>query len=369
MAPINPKKHLTNLNKGNKLERKKRREKSILKAVVNYKNEVADEATEEKTNEDVLSSILDATGGVSITKAPPYTISIAVPGSILDNAQTLDLKTYLAGRIARASGIYCVDEVIVFDDTGSQSNMALHKPGVNSCEQLARFLQYIECPQYLRKYLFPLHNDLKFVGLMCPLDAPHHLLANDEFPFREGVVTPKLGKVSYVNVGLMKDVQVDRALEPGTRVTVKLKPQKEGSKKRYGEVVPPSQPREITGVYWGYLVRIAASLSEVFTNGPYREGYDLTIGTSDKGQSISDCADTEFRGFKHILIVFGGLQGLEAALENDESLNIDNVSLLFDKYLNTCPTQGARTIRTEEAVIISLALITQNVINHRKSIT
>ena len=43
-------------------------------------------------------------------------LSIAVPGSILDNAQSLELRTYLAGQIARAAAIYKVDEIIIFND-------------------------------------------------------------------------------------------------------------------------------------------------------------------------------------------------------------------------------------------------------------
>lgn len=50
---------------------------------------------------------------------------------------------------------------------------------------------------------------------------------------------------------------------------------------------------------------------------------------------------------RHLLVVFGGLKGLEASLDNDQSLQMDDVSLLFDHYLNTCPGQGSRTIRTE----------------------
>lgn len=46
-------------------------------------------------------------------------------------------------------------------------------------------------------------------------------------------------------------------------------------------------------------------------------------------------------------MVFGGLQGLEASLEADESLEEDDPSLLFQHYINSCPTQGSRTIRTE----------------------
>lgn len=56
-------------------------------------------------------------------------------------------------------------------------------------------------------------------------------------------------------------------------------------------------------------------------------------------------------------MVFGGLQGLEAALENDDTLNVDDPSLLFDYYLNTLPEQGSRTIRTEEAILVSLAAL------------
>lgn len=45
------------------------------------------------------------------------TISIAIPGSILNNAQSPELRSYLSGQIARAAAIYCVDEVIVYDET------------------------------------------------------------------------------------------------------------------------------------------------------------------------------------------------------------------------------------------------------------
>ena len=43
-------------------------------------------------------------------------MSIALPGSILDNAQSAELRTYLAGQIARALAVFCVDEVVVFED-------------------------------------------------------------------------------------------------------------------------------------------------------------------------------------------------------------------------------------------------------------
>lgn len=176
-------------------------------------------------------------------KAPTAvsTLSIAVPGSILENAQSAELRTYLAGQIARAACIFKVTEVVVFDDIGATNGPMDSKRGkVNEddddetavmvrhcCLQLARILQYLECPQYLRKFFFPIHKDLKFSGLLNPLDAPHHLRQQSEFIFREGVVSakpPKQTKGSYVNIGLLNDCLVDKILTPGLRVTVKLAP-------------------------------------------------------------------------------------------------------------------------------------------------
>lgn len=51
--------------------------------------------------------------------------------------------------------------------------------------------------------------------------------------------------------------------------------------------------------------------------------------------------------FRHLLVVFGGLQGLEASVDADQNLDVTDPSVLFDLYLNTCPSQGSRTIRTE----------------------
>lgn len=49
-----------------------------------------------------------------VVKKQLSTVSIAIPGSILDNAQSPELRTYLAGQIARAACIYQVDEVRYF---------------------------------------------------------------------------------------------------------------------------------------------------------------------------------------------------------------------------------------------------------------
>ncbi|XP_074871752.1 28S rRNA (uridine-N(3))-methyltransferase isoform X2 [Carettochelys insculpta] len=296
-------------------------------------------------------------------KGRHYTVSVALPGSILNNAQSPELRTYLAGQIARACAIFCVDEIVVFDEEGEDSRTVegqfdgIGKKG-QACVQLARILQYLECPQYLRKSFFPKHQDLQFAGLLNPLDSPHHVRIDEESEYREGVVLArptKPGKGSFVNCGMKKEVQIDKQLESGLRVTVQLfKQQNPDSKIQKGTVVSSNHPRTVSGLYWGYNVRLASCLSSVFAECPFKEGYDLSIGTSERGTCV-DQATLPF--FSHALIVFGGLQGLEAGVDADPNLESTDPSVLFDLYLNTCPSQGSRTIRTEEAILISLSAL------------
>uniref|UniRef100_A0A7M4E2Z3 28S rRNA (uridine-N(3))-methyltransferase n=1 Tax=Crocodylus porosus TaxID=8502 RepID=A0A7M4E2Z3_CROPO len=263
-------------------------------------------------------------------KGRHYTVSVALPGSILNNAQSPALRTYLAGQIARACAIFRVDEIVVFDEEeeGLRSvEGEFHGIGKKgqACVQLARILQYLECPQYLRKSFFPKHQDLQFAGLLNPLDSPHHLRIDEDSEYREGVVVDqptKPGKGSFVDCGMRKRVQIDKQLEPGLRVTVQL------------------DQHHNPGA--------------VFAECPFKEGYDLSVGTSEKGTCVDQAVLPSFR---HALIVFGGLQGLEVGVDADPNLEVNDPSVLFDFYLNTCPSQGSRTIRTEEAILISLSTL------------
>jgi len=102
------------------------------------------------------------------------------------------------GQVGRAAGVFCVDEIIIYNDGECGSTVEKPYQGSevnpkNNMLLMARILQYLECPQYLRKYFFPVHEDLKFVGLLNPLDAPHHLRKDEVSLYREGVVLKKDG--------------------------------------------------------------------------------------------------------------------------------------------------------------------------------
>ena len=110
-----------------------------------------------------------------------WTVTVALPGSIVENAQTHELRSYLVGQVARACAIHNVDEIVVFSSESSNHAGAGAKKGsTNGSIFMARVLQYLECPQYLRKQLFPHHPDLRSVGLIPPLDAPHQLRIDEK---------------------------------------------------------------------------------------------------------------------------------------------------------------------------------------------
>lgn len=116
------------------------------------------------------------------------------------------------------------------------------------------------------------------------------------------------------------------------------------------------------GVYNGYQVRVAHSIDEVFKDCPYDEGYDLKIGDSHKGDHLEFVDFKEHKFFRHALVFFGGLQGIEGIIEElDENttLKVSEVRKLFDLYVNSCPERGCRetALRTEESMLISLGAI------------
>lgn len=234
----------------------------------------------------------------------------------------------------------------------------------NGMAFFARNLQYLETPQYLRKQLVPVHRDLKWVGLLAPLDAPHHLRKHEQLPYREGVVLkrgwppPEGGaQGSWVNCGLPEPVWLEgKPLEPHLRLTVRL------LENGQGVAVKPSEPRERCGLYWGFQTRLAQGLKQVFEECPYGS-YDLTIGTSERGEALGM---GRLPSFQHLLLAFGGLGGFEEALGRRFSATFQVVKdprsgvkgdpkKLFSRYVNVCPRQKSRTIRTEEALFIALA--------------
>jgi predicted SPOUT superfamily RNA methylase MTH1 len=196
--------------------------------------------------------------------------------------------------------------------------------------------------------------------------------------YREGVTLPGADEHgTFVEAGLRIPVTVEEQIPENTRVTLKFRPDAEAASKDatkeviLADPVNPDEPREESGYYWGFNVRRAGSLSEVFTECAYDGGYDITIGTSERGVSLeelySEDPEQKVGQFKHLLVVFGGVAGLEVAVQNDaelQKLGVVEAKDVFDRWVNVCPGQGSRTIRTEEAVWIGLMGLRRLVVNN-----
>lgn len=337
------------------------------------------------------------------------TVSIALPSSILSNAQSPELRMYLAGQIARAAAIYCIDEVVVFREHGEttedhRDSRSRHwdKNESDPTMFFKLILEYLETPQYLRKHMFPVSRDLRLVGVLNPLALPSHVSKNEFCRWREGIAVGRLNysrnqgrrsnhhgdasgaaptgpPTKYIDVGQERLAEIDSSVSVGERVTVDMEPSGPEyascpGKYLFGRLADRDSVKR-DGGYWGYKVRIADSLSAVFRDSEVvPEGYDLTVGTSERGTPIGSSGDGsrnfELPEYSHLLIVFGGVQGLERSVQGDKELeelgvfssptderSIYEVGELFDFYVNTCPAQGSRTIRTEEAILVSLAAL------------
>ncbi len=289
------------------------------------------------------------------------TISIALPASIVINSQSGELQTYLVGQIARAASIFRIEEIIIINDCTSTSEEAkLKRKQGDATNFFVKNLEYMETPQYLRKALFPVIPELKYTGLMNPLDAPHHLRQTEWSTYREGVVIPRpvrADRGSWVNIGLKKDCQIQEKLAVGTRVTVRINEKGDNLELKYytGNVVSQLEPKQQLGKYWGYSVRVASGIWDALKGCPYPEGkYDLMIGTSDRGETYRKLKIKEANTYKHALIMFGGLPGIEGLIDGDENAEVtsEDAPRLFEYYVNTCPDQGCRTIRTEVLALL-----------------
>jgi predicted SPOUT superfamily RNA methylase MTH1 len=270
--------------------------------------------------------------------------SIAIPATVTSNASHLREKTRILGQIARAAAIYRIDEILIYPDTPL-------RPPNRQTEEIATILTFIDTPQYLRKQLFPLTKTLRYSGILPPLRTPHHPLTKTTKEvhigeYREGAVITTRRGVTYVNIGLdVPGVLKDVTVAPKTRVTTQI------------TTVTPEyikvtlQNREEINIYWGYRVTVSNCPLGVMIN---QGNYDIAILTSKYGKSINTSTSTLERRWQratNVLIAFGSPdEGLQQIL-GKKKIKIPYLTL------NTIPQQGVKTIRVEEAIHATLALL------------
>lgn len=103
----------SNLGKGTKGKRPNSSHSQKYNPNKNRKHEFASRASDRTSFQYYNATDGAATEG--LWNKPPggrhYTISVAIPGSIIANAQSRELRTYLAGQVGRTLAIFNIDEV------------------------------------------------------------------------------------------------------------------------------------------------------------------------------------------------------------------------------------------------------------------
>lgn len=270
-------------------------------------------------------------------------ISLAIPDSILEESQTLLDKTIKIGQIARTCSIFGVEKIYIYNDQKGKYE--------NDREILKKILVYAETPQYLRKKIFGNIKELQYVGTLPPLQTPHHNYSDlTSGEIREGIIEKINGKL-YVDIGLTKMIKLIGNGRDMERISCKIKVKGK-------EILAERMNRELIEDYWGYDIKIAPSLGRLINSLKS----DLIILTSRHGTYIKNVENKlkqELIKNKKILVVFGSPQrGLEEILK-DEKIEPEDIS---EFYINMVNNQKTKTIRAEEAILITLSL-TNSLIN------
>jgi predicted SPOUT superfamily RNA methylase MTH1 len=273
-------------------------------------------------------------------------LTIAIPASIISDTPHLREKTAKIGLIGRAAAIFRVDEIAIYRDH-------LKAAQDNDLDFIALLLRYLETPQYLRKRLFKIEPRLQYAGILPPLRTPHHPVSGKSRDlrageYREGVI------LSGSKEGLMVDVGVEQPAllrekqhTLGERLTLQVV-------KATGRVEVQVASRIDVPEYWGYTVRVE---QRSLKSAVETLGADLVLGTSRKGEVFHKVAGAVGRRWKEansVFVVFGAPAKGLYEIAADEGFRVED---LFDFVVNIIPLQGSETVRTEEAIFASLAVL------------
>jgi len=275
-------------------------------------------------------------------------LTIAIPASTISETPHLREKTAKVGLIGRAAAIFRVNEIIVYPDNTRADQ-------VRDVDFIVVLLNYLETPQYLRKSLFKLEPRLLYAGILPPLRTPHHPVSGKTRDLKVGMYREGL-VLSEEKDGLLVDIGVEQPAilrETQHAVGNRLTLQVVNVGKRVE--VQAANHDEIEA-YWGFRVRGETKSFGKFVGAG---GFDLTIATARLGVSIKEVSnqiDAKWSRARSILVAFGAPSRGLHEITKAEGLKLESI---VDFVVNTIPEQGTATVRTEEALLASLAIFNE----------
>jgi predicted SPOUT superfamily RNA methylase MTH1 len=268
-------------------------------------------------------------------------LSMAIPSSLVSETSHPREKTGILGRVARAAAIYRVDDIHIYRDTQDESKL------------IRTVLSYAETPQYLRRRLFDIRPELRYAGILPPLRTPHHPLEDradklTKGEHREGVVLSEESGFFLVDIGVERPLKAwGRAPSIGSRATIRIE-------STTPELIGKFVGRKEIGQYWGYGVHVTDNGLGTLVRG---WGFDLTIATSRYGtpfRKVEHQLSARWKEARSTLVAFGSPRNGVGELLSREKLTIQEA---FHFSVNMIPGQGCETVRTEEAIHASLAIL------------
>jgi len=272
-------------------------------------------------------------------------LEVALPDTSLTDCSDLRQKTAKMGTIGRALAVFKVERVIVYKTN------ALSPRDRRDRDLLLRLLRYLDTPQYLRKRVFPHTPSLKYAGILPPLRTMSHPInANpsqvEESEMRWGIRRED-GKV---DIGLTKGIDYPHPINNREMVLfriIRTKP----------EIRIEKVQRTDTEIYFGFEIDDVDNLSDYLI----RRGNATRIVFSREGvpfSRIRSSLASTIEGTTDVVSIFGGpTHGVRELGQTQLNSIKDNI----DFWVNTIPDQGTETVRLEEAMIASLALLNDSV--------
>ena len=261
-------------------------------------------------------------------------VSILIPDSLLSETNDLKIKTSKVGLVGRALAIFNVDQVFIYKDVSTDENHG--EDGDFSAE----ILNFMNTPQYLRKRAFPIKSELKHVGILPPLRTPNHPIDAPKLgDYRQGFTVKRTRKGTYVDIGIDDLVFCKEQLSVNKIFSFRI------TKLSKEIIVTPDEP---DGIYWGYKT---LSTHKTLKNSLKLIKPQLVLETTRYGDEINTIFNElkfKIKNSNNIAILFGGPYFGITEDVSDSSWDLNSV--------NFVPSQGTKTVRTEEAIYSTLSI-------------
>jgi len=272
---------------------------------------------------------------------------LGLDDTALRDCSDLREKTIRIGRMGRSFAIFRVEHIFVYA-TGMLPANQKHDSAL-----LLKLLRFMDTPQYLRRRVFPHSPTLKFAGLLPPLRTRSHPLSADHSDLSVGDVRwGAQAKPGKIDLGLNELVDYPHRLQgkkPALFQVVKAAPRPRL------EVVERDEIEE----YYGFEAEKVDSLATLLKDSVGVTRIALSRHAPPYSKLEGEIRST-VAGTKSLLAIFGGPRhGVSELLSKEK----DSLKEHIDFWINTVPQQGTETVRLEEAILTSLALLNNAVGN------